>query len=316
MEIYGRLRKLDLNLLPSLQVLLTTASVSTAAKHLSLSQSATSGQLARLREIFDDPLLVQQSRGGGMALTPRAVALLDRLRLLLPELHDLLSQQRPYVPARDPREFRIAVLAADTSSLSIATPLIRKAVALTAGAATFTLNALRLDEVERELELGNCDFLLCPPTAIPLRLHSRPLTPDRLVLIQRRNHPRGRKPLTLTQYCGLQHVVSLPRGQSRSQLDDYLATIGVQRRVALRLNCATLGIDVVLTSEFVATVPATVAHTLGHLVEHFELPFAPPLHRVSLAWHPRTHRDLSCLWFRALMPLGAEADATLAEMRE
>ena len=63
-------RGLDLNLLVALDALLSEASVSAAGRKLHLSQSAMSGALARLREHFRDPLLVQVGRR--MQPTPHA----------------------------------------------------------------------------------------------------------------------------------------------------------------------------------------------------------------------------------------------------
>ena len=50
-----RFKRLDLNLLVALDVLLTEKNVSRAAEKLFLSQSATSGALARLREVHLRP---------------------------------------------------------------------------------------------------------------------------------------------------------------------------------------------------------------------------------------------------------------------
>src|SRR3954467_9690717 len=63
----------DLNLLATLDVLLTEGSVARAAKRLSLSPSAMSRALARLRETTGDPLLVRAGRG--LVPTPRALEL-------------------------------------------------------------------------------------------------------------------------------------------------------------------------------------------------------------------------------------------------
>ena len=57
-----RYKGIDLNLLAALDVLLTERNVTRAAARLNLSQSATSSALARLREQFDDELLVQAGR--------------------------------------------------------------------------------------------------------------------------------------------------------------------------------------------------------------------------------------------------------------
>ena len=64
------LHNLDLNLL---RALLEEGNVTRAAARLALSQPAVSGMLARLRRVFDDPLLVRS--GQVMVLTPRAAAL-------------------------------------------------------------------------------------------------------------------------------------------------------------------------------------------------------------------------------------------------
>ena len=69
---------LDLNLLVALDALFAARSVSRAGERLHLSQSATSGALARLREAFHDPLLVQVGRK--MTLTPLAEGLIEPVR--------------------------------------------------------------------------------------------------------------------------------------------------------------------------------------------------------------------------------------------
>ncbi len=65
--------KVDLNLLPVLEVLLEEQSVTGAARRLHLSQSAVSKQLNRLRELFNDPLFERSAFG--LKPTPRALAL-------------------------------------------------------------------------------------------------------------------------------------------------------------------------------------------------------------------------------------------------
>ncbi len=55
--------KVDLNLLPVLEVLLEEQSVTGAARRLHLSQSAVSKQLNRLRELFNDPLFERSAFG-------------------------------------------------------------------------------------------------------------------------------------------------------------------------------------------------------------------------------------------------------------
>ena len=71
----------DLNLLVTLDVLLSEGSVVRAGRRLRLSPSAMSRALARLRETIGDPLLVRAGRG--LVPTPRAVELRQQVSQLL-----------------------------------------------------------------------------------------------------------------------------------------------------------------------------------------------------------------------------------------
>lgn len=78
------LQRLDLNLLRTLDVLLSENNVTRAAQRLNLSQPSVSIQLARLREIFADPLLMPGPRG--MQPTARADEIRQPLRAALAAL--------------------------------------------------------------------------------------------------------------------------------------------------------------------------------------------------------------------------------------
>ncbi|TIX02248.1 MAG: LysR family transcriptional regulator, partial [Mesorhizobium sp.] len=78
----------DLNLLVTLDVLLTEGSVARAARRLRLSPSAMSRALARLRETTGDPLLVRAGRG--LVPTPRALELRERVGQLVQDAEAVL----------------------------------------------------------------------------------------------------------------------------------------------------------------------------------------------------------------------------------
>ena len=65
--------RIDLNLLVYLDVLLRECNVTRAAEELGISQPAMSNSLRRLRDLFDDPILVRTS--DGMTPTDRALEL-------------------------------------------------------------------------------------------------------------------------------------------------------------------------------------------------------------------------------------------------
>ena len=78
-----------MNLLAALDALLAEGSVTGAARRLGLSASAMSRTLARLRSATGDPLLVRAGRG--LAPTPRALALRDRVHDLTRDVRAVLT---------------------------------------------------------------------------------------------------------------------------------------------------------------------------------------------------------------------------------
>ncbi|WP_288463100.1 LysR family transcriptional regulator, partial [uncultured Pseudomonas sp.] len=76
--MHNSLRRLDLNLLVTLDALLAELNVTRAARRLNLAQPTVSLQLGRLRQVLDDPLLLPGPRG--MRPTARAESLREPLR--------------------------------------------------------------------------------------------------------------------------------------------------------------------------------------------------------------------------------------------
>ena len=87
---------MDLNLLVTLEALLAEQNVTKAANRLHLSQPAVSAQLSRLRDLFDDPLLIPAQRG--MTPTAKALELLDPLRDALDQVRAALAEHRHFDP--------------------------------------------------------------------------------------------------------------------------------------------------------------------------------------------------------------------------
>lgn len=80
----------DLSLLPVLEALIEERHVSRAALRLNRSQPAVSHALARLRDIFNDPLLVRGE--GGLQPTTRALQLAEPLGEALALMRSMVAQ--------------------------------------------------------------------------------------------------------------------------------------------------------------------------------------------------------------------------------
>src|ERR1700760_339645 len=96
----------DLNLLVALDALLTERSVTRAGQRVSVTQSAMSGALRRLRGLFGDDLLVRS--GQSMRLTPFAESLQAPLREALAQLEATVFSRSTFDPLREPRTFTIS----------------------------------------------------------------------------------------------------------------------------------------------------------------------------------------------------------------
>ncbi len=155
-DMASSIRRVNLNLLPILLEILRTRNITQAARSLCLTQSATSGCLKRLREIFNDELLTR--RGRDMVLTEKAKALLPRLEAFLAQAVDVIDTP-VFNPATDTVRFRIA-----TADWIGALPITRMNAFLAEAAPNITLEFLdaNLPSVASDLKKGFADLLIGP----------------------------------------------------------------------------------------------------------------------------------------------------------
>lgn len=97
-------RRIDLNLLVTLEALLEERSVTRAARRLGMSQPAASRALGRLRALFADALLVDGP--GGYFLSARAEDIRPMLRSTLAGIGQML-ELTPFDPATATGDVRL-----------------------------------------------------------------------------------------------------------------------------------------------------------------------------------------------------------------
>src|SRR5262249_11793074 len=100
-----QLNRFDLNLLIALDALLHEKNVTRAAERVFLSQPAMSASLQKLRDFFQDPLLVRVGRD--MELTPRAQSLVQPVREALLKVQSTLGTQPTFDPATVRRTYTV-----------------------------------------------------------------------------------------------------------------------------------------------------------------------------------------------------------------
>src|SRR5262245_57347684 len=100
------IRKLDGNLLLVFRELSRTRRTTEAARRLGLTQSTVSHALARLRDLFADPLFVRRSHG--LEPTQRAQELAPRIDSLIDMASTLVARGGGFDPASSQRRFVLA----------------------------------------------------------------------------------------------------------------------------------------------------------------------------------------------------------------
>jgi len=288
------IKRLDFNLLVTLDALLAERSVSRAAQRLNLSQPALSAQLARLREMLGDPLFVPNHRG--MTPTPLALGLQAPLAAALAQLRDVVTSARAFDPARD--DFTVHIAASDYVQAAL---LLDFTLALRAEAPglRIALRAADSTRLEAQMEKGEIDLAVLTPESIADALRSRPLFEERYVFIARSKHPALRRPLDAARFCELEHVMVSPRGGSfTTPVDDMLDAQGLQRRVVMSASTFHSVLDLVERSDLVALVPARLVENRASRLRVLAPPLPVPGFAIHMAWHNRNHGDAVQRWVR------------------
>jgi DNA-binding transcriptional LysR family regulator len=291
------LRRTDLNLLVSLDALIDEGNVTRAAARLNVSQPALSAQLARLREMFGDPLLVPSRSGRGMIPTARALELRVPLHIALNDLEAVVKRPPAFDPLTADRTFAIA--ASDNATVVLGAGLIEHIQKVAGPGVRVSFRSPNPDLIATQLERGEVDLLIGSERMVPTDMKTRRLIEERYLVAQRKGHPRGRKPLDLKTYCSLSHVlVSTGGGSFRGDIDEQLEKIGRRRRVVLSIHQFILAPMFLRITDYVATLPARFVDRFTDDLDTFELPFKARGFTLSAAWHPRNQADSSHIWLR------------------
>jgi DNA-binding transcriptional LysR family regulator len=298
------IRRADLPLLISLDALLEDLNVTRASRRLNITQSTLSGHLARLRDLFGDPLLVPAKNGRGMVPTERALELQARLRETLHELQSIVANSMDFDPASSQRTFVVAIN--DNAFTMIGLAVAEAITSLHGPGIRTSYLAPDVKDLAQRMERGEVDLFIGATRSLPESLKHHPLITDEFRMAQRKGHPRGKKKLSLDAYCKLEHMLVSPAGGFRSPIDDHLARLGKDRRVVLTVPGYNQIALMLKCTDLVATLPNRLLRHYASDLDVFDLPFDMPPFTLSMAWHPRSHENPAHKWLREQFLAAAE----------
>jgi DNA-binding transcriptional LysR family regulator len=283
----------DLNLLVTLDVLLTEGSVARAAKRLRLSPSAMSRALARLRETMGDPLLVRAGRG--LVPTPRAIELRERVNALVQEATVVLR------PAETPSLKLLArtfTLRTSEGFVENFGPDLIARIAKEAPGVRLRFVA-KQDKDSEPLRDGSVDLetgVIGKKTGPEVRAQA--LFRDRFIGVVRKGHPLSKGKMTPARYAAAGHILVSRRGLDEGPIDEMLTPLGLKREIVTIVGGFSVALALARASDLIATVPERHTGNLRTGMVTFPLPIATPGFTVSMLWHPRLDADPAHRWLR------------------
>lgn len=274
------LSRTDLNLLVLFETVIEERHVGQAAAKLSLSPSAVSHGLGRLRRLFNDPLFLRTPKG--VVPTQRAMDLAGPVAEVLARARAVIGTATPFDPTTSTRRFTVG--APDAISAVFLLPLlahlrqhgpgidisIRQILPPRAVSTTDKV----WEPVLGDIEARAMDIAVVPADNVPARFSFQTLYDSDFVIAMRAGHPFS-EDLTLDAFCRMQHLVVSFTGDARGFVDDTLALQGLTRRVALTVPSFMVALAIVAETDLIAALPKALV-TL-HARRFNVVSVAPPM---------------------------------------
>lgn len=295
MENLNHLLQFNLNLLVSLKELLEECNVTNAAAKINTTQSTMSRNLAQLREIFDDPLLVRSGRS--YVRTPKANHLYEQVSSLLADINSIFQGGR-YDPTKEARDFIIA--APDYPSLYVLPDALAPLYSM--------MNNIKVRlipwdvQAKKKLIDGDLHLALSLADKFPPYIYRQRVDINHMVFVIRKEHPlAGKEQWTAEDFVAYPHALVTSGGNKYAFVDRELRARGLKRSIKLQTPSYITSLAMVRACDMIVVVPYHVyRHACGNgeFVARY-LPFDQQPVEHSVWWHERYHFDSAHQWLRS-----------------
>lgn len=287
----------ELTLIYLFDAIMTEASVSRAADQLGMTQPAVSNAIARMRDIWQDPLFIKKGRQ--VEPTTFALSLWEQVRDPIHQLSKAVGSN-DFVAAESRRKFRIALT--DLSVDLYWLPLIREVSRLAPLVDLYAVPFTQLGAVD-QLREAKVDLALGPRGQQDNSLRTTLLFAGEFKLVMRKDHPLAGKPVSIKNFLAARHLLLSRSGDAQGHVDRALQQDGRQRRVAVTVNHSSAVPKLLVNSDLIAVVPERVAESspLRSKLWVTNSPVFIEPTPVNLIWHARQDRDPGLIWLRKIL---------------
>ena len=297
--------RIDLNLLVYLDVLLRERNVTNAASHLGLSQPALSNGLRRLRELFDDPLLIRTSEG--MVPTERALKLQPVIQDVLSKIDKAVQPQAAFDPTQDEHFFRI--MASDYAESALFPHVLRQ---LREKALGIVLDIMTPSDVSfLDVEQGKVDMAINRFDSMPQSFHQKAIWVDDFSCLLSVNNPIV-EDFSLETYLQAAHIWVSKTGmgvgvgmnpldvQHLGWVDEALRSIDKQRHIAIFTRHYQAAMLLAEQNDLIVTLPSKAAELQrdNPRVVIKKPPFEIPPLDLTMAWSALLQHNPAHQWMR------------------
>jgi DNA-binding transcriptional LysR family regulator len=306
------IRMIDLNLFRVFDAMMLHRSVRKASQMLSITPSAVSHALRRLRQSIGDELFITSE--SGMQPTRRALDLASAVREGLEKI-ELALRGQVSEPAGAFRTFRIA--ACDYACMVILPSLVKR-LAKSAPHVDLRVFASNSPDVDRQLEKGQADLVIGWFNQLPEGIRRATLLREDEVVVVRAGHPLTHSGVTKERLLEYPHLVVVPLGAEEHEANGSINDEGVAHRIwtervlhefqqgKINLaghatvcvpNFAAMAPFLQLT-DMVATLPRRLAlWTAAHSpVALLDLPYTSMTVDIEMLWDQSTDQDQGLQW--------------------
>jgi LysR family nod box-dependent transcriptional activator len=296
-------KHLDLNLLVALDALLTERNITEAGRRVHLSQSAMSGSLARLREYFNDELLVQVGRK--MVPTPLAESLAEPVRDILVRVKSAIAIQPGFDPSTSTRRF--SLMMSDYVATVLMTRVLEIARRIAPGV-EFEVLSNDVGTPWEVLERADVDFLVMPISYLPESHPREILFEDPYACVVWKENSKIGEEISQEQYLALGHVVA-QFGRGTPSIDQYfLNQLGVHRRVEVITMNFNSVLQSVVGTERIGTVQRRLANFYSKYLplRILKPPYDLPPLAEAMQWPKCFDADPGSIWLRTVLKEAAK----------
>jgi len=302
------LHRIDLNLLVYLDVLLRECNVTQAANQLGLSQPAMSNGLRRLRDLFNDPLLVRTS--DGMTPTARALELEPLVRDILSGVERAIQPTAEFDPT-DAKQV-IRVMASDYAESTLFPAVMQT---LREQAPGLTLDVMTPSDVSfLDVERGKIDLVINRFDQMPQSFHQITLWTDTFTCLMNKDNPILEH-FDLDSYLAASHIWVSKTGmgvgvgvdpddvQRLGWVDHALDAMGKKRNIRVFTRHYQAAMTLAEQNDLIVTLPtrATWLKKDNPRVVVRDCPFDVPPLELKMAWSPLLQHNPAHRWIRQLI---------------